>query len=49
MSNDANDNLVYQVKDGWIMAAVVVWIAMNGVLHATVIASQTNRRIRPAL
>jgi len=40
MSKDANDNLVYEVKDGWLMAAVVVWIAMNGVLHAMIVPSE---------
>ena len=27
---------VYRVRQGWLVAAVVVWIAMNGVLHALV-------------
>lgn len=40
MSKDANDNLVYEVKDGWLLAAVVVWIAMNGVLHAMVMPGE---------
>ncbi|MEC7144509.1 MAG: hypothetical protein VXW59_02905, partial [Actinomycetota bacterium] len=25
---------VYKVRQGWLVAAVIVWIAMNGVLHA---------------
>lgn len=28
---------VYQVKDGWLIAAVIVWIAMIGVLHGALI------------
>lgn len=28
---------VYQVKDGWLIAAVVVWLAMVGLLHGVLI------------
>jgi uncharacterized membrane protein len=24
---------VYKVSDGWVLASVVLWVAMNGVLH----------------
>ncbi|MDG1410950.1 MAG: hypothetical protein P8L46_07400 [Acidimicrobiales bacterium] len=40
MSKDANDNLVYEMKDSWLLIAVVVWIAMNGVLHAMIIPGE---------
>ena len=31
---------VYSVGDGWIIAAILVWIAQNGLLHAMVIPGQ---------
>jgi hypothetical protein len=34
------DELVYEVKDGWLAAAVVVWIAMNGVLHGLILPGE---------
>lgn len=40
MSDDGTGELVYRVRDGWIAAAVVVWIAMNGVAHAMVIPAE---------
>ncbi len=40
MSDDGTGELIYRVADGWIMAAVVVWIAMNGVLHSLVIPAE---------
>lgn len=40
MSKDVNDELVYAVKDGWITAAVVVWVAMNGVLHGLIVPAE---------
>lgn len=27
---------VYKVRQGWLIAAVIIWVAMNGVLHAMV-------------
>jgi len=30
----------YSVSQGWLVAAVLVWIAMNGVLHAVVIPAE---------
>ena len=36
----SGDDLVFEVKDGWLMAAVVVWIAMNGVLHALILPGE---------
>ncbi|MCP3853955.1 MAG: hypothetical protein GY745_14155 [Actinomycetia bacterium] len=35
MSGDpaGGDTSVYSMSDGWIVAAMVVWVAMNGVLH----------------
>lgn len=40
MSKDANDELVYSVSDGWLIAAVIVWVAMNGVLHAMIVPAE---------
>ncbi|NNC78602.1 MAG: hypothetical protein HKN94_00500 [Acidimicrobiales bacterium] len=31
---------VFKMSQGWLMAAAVVWIAMNGVLHAIVLPSE---------
>ena len=32
MSDDGTGELVYRVSDGWVLAAVIIWVAMNGVL-----------------
>lgn len=34
------DDLVYSVSDGWILTAVILWVAMNGVLHAMIIPGE---------
>ncbi len=31
---------VYQLSDGWLVASVIAWLAMNGVLHALVIPAE---------
>lgn len=31
---------VYSVGDGWMIAAIIVWIAQNGVLHAVVLPGE---------
>ena len=31
---------VYQLSDGWLVASVIAWLAMNGVLHAMVIPAE---------
>ncbi len=28
---------VHQVSEGWLIAAVLIWVAMNGVLHALIV------------
>ncbi len=40
MSDDGTGELVYRVRDGWILAAVAVWVAMNGVLHAMIVPAE---------
>ena len=34
------DDLVYSVSDSWVWPAVVLWIAMNGVLHGMIIPGE---------
>lgn len=31
---------VYSVGDGWVIAAIVVWIAQNGILHALILPGE---------
>ena len=31
---------VYKVSQGWLVAAVVIWIAMNGLLHAGIVPAE---------
>jgi uncharacterized membrane protein len=31
---------VYSVSDGWVVASIIVWIAMNGVLHAVLLPAE---------
>ena len=31
---------VYKVSQGWLVAAVIIWIAMNGLLHAGIIPAE---------
>lgn len=31
---------VYKVSQGWLVAAVIVWIAINGVLHAGIVPAE---------
>lgn len=31
---------VYKMSDGWLIAAFILWVAMNGVLHAIVIPAE---------
>lgn len=40
MSDDGTGELVYRVSDGWILASVIIWVAMNGVLHAMIIPGE---------
>lgn len=40
MSDDGTGELVYRVSDGWVLAAVVLWVAMNGVLHALILPGE---------
>lgn len=40
LSEDDGGIAVYEFSDGWIIAAIVIWIAMNGVLHAVVLPSE---------
>lgn len=34
------DELVYSVSDSWLWPAVVIWLAMNGVLHGMIIPGE---------
>ncbi|MDH3705490.1 MAG: hypothetical protein OES57_05450 [Acidimicrobiia bacterium] len=40
LSEDDSGIAVYEFSDGWIIAAIVIWIAMNGVLHAVVVPGE---------
>ena len=40
MSDDGTGELVYRVSDGWILASVILWVAMNGILHAMIIPGE---------
>ena len=42
MSGDgtAEDELIYRVSDGWILTAVIIWVAMNGVLHGMILKGE---------
>ena len=31
---------VYKVSDGWLVTAVIIWIAMNGILHAVLLPAE---------
>jgi uncharacterized membrane protein len=31
---------VFSLGDGWVLAAIVVWVAMNGVLHAVLLPAE---------
>ena len=35
-----SDELVYRVSDGWVLTSVILWVAMNGALHAMVIPGE---------
>jgi len=37
---DANDELFISVSDSWLWPAIVIWIAMNGVLHGMIIPGE---------
>lgn len=37
---DANDELFISVSDSWVWPAVVLWVAMNGVLHGMIIPGE---------
>ena len=37
---DANGDLFISVSDGWVLTSVILWIAMNGVLHAMIIPGE---------
>jgi len=34
------DNAVFELSQGWMIAAIVVWLIMNGVLHAVIIPGE---------
>ena len=36
MSKDPTGELTYKVSQSWLVAAVLVWVAMNGVLHGVI-------------
>jgi hypothetical protein len=40
MSDDGTGELVYSVSDSWLWPAAVIWVAMNGVLHAMIIPGE---------
>ncbi|MEM7139824.1 MAG: hypothetical protein AAF548_02255, partial [Actinomycetota bacterium] len=40
MSDDGTGELVYRVSDGWVLSAVIIWIAMNGVLHGMILKGE---------
>lgn len=40
MSDDGTGELVYSVSDSWIWPSVVLWIAMNGVLHGMILKGE---------
>lgn len=40
MSDDGTGELVYRVGDGWVLTSVILWVAMNGVLHAMIIPGE---------
>jgi hypothetical protein len=37
---DANDELFISVSDSWVWPSVVLWIAMNGVLHGMILKGE---------
>jgi hypothetical protein len=37
---DANDELFISVSDSWVWPAVVLWLAMNGVLHGMILKGE---------
>ena len=37
---DANDELFISVSDSWVWPSVVLWLAMNGVLHGMIIPGE---------
>ncbi|MDW3219487.1 MAG: hypothetical protein R8F63_12825 [Acidimicrobiales bacterium] len=37
---DANGDLFISVSDSWVWPAVVLWLAMNGVLHAMILKGE---------
>ena len=42
LTSDVNGTALIEFSDTWISLAFVVWIAMNGVFHALVLAGQRN-------
>lgn len=40
MSDDGTGELVYRVSDGWVLTSVILWVAMNGILHAMIIPGE---------
>ena len=34
------DELVWKMSQGWLVSAVVIWVAMNGILHAVIMPSE---------
>lgn len=40
MSDDGTGELVYRVSDGWVLASVIIWVAMNGVLHGMILRGE---------
>ena len=37
---EGTDEFVYAVGDGWVLAAVIIWVAMNGVLHGMILKGE---------
>ncbi|MEO0493330.1 MAG: hypothetical protein AAF081_07930 [Actinomycetota bacterium] len=40
MSDDGTGELVYRIADGWLLTAVILWVAMNGLLHAGIVPAE---------
>lgn len=40
MSDDGTGELVYRVSDGWVLTSVILWVAMNGVLHGMILKGE---------
>ena len=36
----AGDELVWKMSQGWLVSAVIIWVAMNGILHAVIMPNE---------